>query len=74
MWVKENKCVEFTDLFDYAAEERFDDWFPLLCDSCAYVMGAYIKSLRHNSGAYEKIVVVNENGEILNSSVVYKEK
>ena len=35
------------DLMDYAREERFDDWFPLLCDSCCIVMNSYIKSARH---------------------------
>jgi hypothetical protein len=39
--------MEFCDLFDYAAENRFDDWFPLLCDNCAYIMGQYIKSCRN---------------------------
>lgn len=39
--------VEMADLIRYAMDERFEDWFPLLCDSCAYVMGAYLKSRRH---------------------------
>ena len=44
---RENRVIEFQDLLDYAMEERFDDWFPLLCDSCSYVLGQYIKSQRH---------------------------
>lgn len=47
VWVKEHGIVEIQDLMDYARDERIDDWFPLLCDSCAYVMGCYIKSQRH---------------------------
>lgn len=47
-WVEENACTEFFVLFDYAASERFDDWFPLLCDNSAYIMGEYIKSRRHS--------------------------
>lgn len=46
---RENRVIEFQDLLDYAMEERFDDWFPLLCDSCSYVLGQYIKSQRHRS-------------------------
>lgn len=49
-WVKENRVTEFQDLFDYAAAERFDDWFPALCDNCAFVMSLYIKSARHRLG------------------------
>lgn len=45
-WCKQNSCTEFADLYEYAASERFDDWFPLLSDSCAYAMSAYLKSRR----------------------------
>lgn len=41
--------VEFQDLMDYARTEHFDDWFPLLCDSCTFVMSMYIKSQRHRN-------------------------
>lgn len=46
-FVKENNIVEFQDLMDYAAEQRFDDWFPLLCDNSTIVIANYIKSCRH---------------------------
>lgn len=46
-WCSENCCIEMQDLMDYAREHRFDDWFPLLCDSCCIVMNAYLKSARH---------------------------
>lgn len=46
-FVRVNGIVEFQDLVDYAMEERFDDWFPLLCDNSAFVVGNYIKSQRH---------------------------
>ncbi|MGG0644097.1 replication protein [Sporosarcina gallistercoris] len=39
--------VEMKSLLDYARHERFDDWFPLLCDNSAYIMDSYIKSNRH---------------------------
>ena len=38
---------EIQDLIDYAIAHRMDDWFPLLCDNSAYVVGTYIKSIRH---------------------------
>lgn len=46
-YVKQNEIIEFADLFEYAAEERFDDWFPLLCDNSTFIMSNYIKSIRH---------------------------
>lgn len=46
-FVKTNNIVEFQDLMDYAAEQRFDDWFPLLCDNSTIVIANYIKSCRH---------------------------
>lgn len=39
--------VEMKSLLDHARRERFDDWFPLLCDNSAYIMDSYIKSNRH---------------------------
>lgn len=48
-YIRDNGIVEFQDLLDYAAAEHFDDWFPLLCDNSAYVVGQYIKSQRHRN-------------------------
>lgn len=47
IFVKENGVMEFQDLIDFAMINRFDDWFPLLCDNSSYVIGQYIKSQRH---------------------------
>ena len=47
MFIKDNGIIEFQDLIDYAMVNRFDDWFPLLCDNSSYVIGQYIKSQRH---------------------------
>lgn len=46
-YVIENGITEYYQLFQYAMEYRFDDWYPLLCDSATYPMNALIKSLRH---------------------------
>lgn len=48
-FIKEYNIIEFQDIMDYAAENRFDDWFPLLCDNSAFVIDKYIKSQRHRS-------------------------
>lgn len=69
-YIKDNEIVEFQDIFDYASQERFDDWFPLLCDNSAFIINQYIKSLRHRDKRYSSSVaadrVVNpETGEII---------
>lgn len=64
-WCNENNITEFNELFDYAAECRFDDWFPLLCDSCCYVMTAFLKSKRHNPRTSAEVNIDIETGEIL---------
>lgn len=46
-FIKDNEITEFQDLMDVARTEFFDTWFPLLCDNSAYVIGQYIKSVRH---------------------------
>jgi hypothetical protein len=46
-YVKANMIIEFQDLMDYARLNKFDTWFPLLCDNSAYVVNQYIKSQRH---------------------------
>lgn len=49
-YVKAEGIIEFQDLVDFAMKERFDEWFPLLCDNSAYFVGQYIKSQRHRCG------------------------
>lgn len=68
-WCEENKITEFEDLFAYASEERFDDWFPLLCDSCCYVMTQFLKSKRHNPRRLAQVFVDEETGEIMTNPV-----
>lgn len=38
--------TEFYELMDYAMDQKFDTWFPLLCDNSAYIVNQYIKSNR----------------------------
>lgn len=46
-YVRDNAVTEYQDLVDYAMEEQYDTWFPLLCDNSAYHIGQYIKSQRN---------------------------
>lgn len=70
-WCNEHSIVEFCDLMNYAAVERFDDWYPLLCDSCAFVMNQFLKSKRHSSldiNINDDAIVNKKTGEILRES------
>lgn len=62
-YVREHNIVEMNTLVFYAMEERFDDWFPLLCDNSAYIVGAVIKSNRHSKES--KVKIDPETGEVL---------
>ncbi|SRR5699024_6501449 len=53
-FVRDNNIIEMMDLLDYAMEERFTDWFPLLCDNSAYIMDSYIKSNRYRTEGNER--------------------
>lgn len=65
-FVREKNIIEMEDLLVYASSERFDDWFPLLCDNSAYIMGAMIKSRRHRTECHVKLVQVDEEtGELV---------
>lgn len=59
---REKNVTEFSDLLDLAAETHPTDWFPVLCDSGAYVMEMYVRSLRHGqqSGSVDQ-----ETGEVI---------
>ena len=48
-FVQEQNILEMEDLLIFARHNRFDDWFPLLCDNSAYIMGAFLKSRRHRA-------------------------
>lgn len=47
-FIKEYDIIEFEDLFDYSAENN-EEWFRYLCDNCAVVIQAYLKSRRHRT-------------------------
>ena len=64
VFVRDNDITELEDLAYYARVERFEDWFPLLCDNSAYIMGEFIKSRRNRSIA-SRTYVDRETGEII---------
>lgn len=49
IFIRDNDITEFFELFDFAAEYHYDDWFPLLCDNSAYIVNQYIKSNRERN-------------------------
>ena len=49
-FIKNHNITEFVDFMVYAQEFHMEDWFPLLCDNCSYVIGQVIKSQRHKYG------------------------
>ncbi len=53
--------VEFLDLMEYAMQAHYEDWFPLLCDSSAFVIDKVIKSNRHRV----RSVCDPDTGEVL---------
>ena len=64
-FVDDQQIVEFVDLLQYARKQKFDSWFPLLCDSSSYVMAQYIKSCRYKATPSKHFEVDPETGEIL---------
>ena len=46
-YIAENHITEIIDFMLYCKAERFDDWFPVLCDSGAFIIREVIKSNRH---------------------------
>ena len=48
-YISANDIQEYFDFVEIARTERFEDWFPLLCDSASYVIGQFIKSNRHRN-------------------------
>lgn len=44
IYIRQNFVYDYLDFMEYCAEERFDDWFPLLCDSCSFVIDKVITS------------------------------
>lgn len=49
LFCSEKGVYEFAELVEYARRKRREDWFPLLCDSCAFIMKEYLKSKRYMS-------------------------
>jgi hypothetical protein len=46
-YIRENEIVEFIDFMGICMAEHRDDWFPLVCDSSAFIIDMVIKSNRH---------------------------
>lgn len=76
-YVAHNDIFEFKDLVYYAMNNRFNDWFPLLCDNSAYIINCVIKSCRYSKLDQNdyipsvSVVKVDENGEFIDEEEVF---
>lgn len=48
-FVREHDIMYFDELYFYAMDSRFDDWFPLLCDNSAFIISCIIKANRERN-------------------------
>lgn len=46
-YIEDNEILEFEDILYYAMNNKFDTWFPLLCDNSAYIISQSIMSKRN---------------------------
>ena len=60
-FINEYNVTMLSDLADYAAEHRSDDWFKIITDSSAYFLDKYIKSRSHK---IERQYLDRRNAEI----------
>lgn len=51
--VREN-IIEFADFVEYAASERFNDWFPMLTDRSSVFIHRFISSCRYKQTGYRE--------------------
>jgi Plasmid replication protein len=67
LFIIEKGLTEFEDIFNYAAEQEKDRWFPVLCGSGMYVMKFFLSSRRHRRNVQREITirVDDETGEIV---------
>lgn len=55
-FIFDNEILEFEEIVIFAMENKFDTWFPLLCDNSAYIISNVIASKRNR---------LKDSGEIL---------
>lgn len=71
-YIREHNVTEYSDFLDYTAENHFDDWYPLICDNCSYVIRSYLNSRRFKkfqASAAVKQYIDPETGEVVNIRV-----
>ncbi len=63
-YIRDNNITELVDLVAYAMNERFEDWFPLLCDNSAYIINSVIKSNKFSLREKDVVSVDPDTGEV----------
>lgn len=59
-YIKNNNVTEYIDFMEFCANNKFEDWFKLLCDNCSFVIQGAITSNRH------KLKEIAFNGKLYN--------
>lgn len=59
-FINENQIMEFEDILIYSMNNKFDTWFPLLCDNSAYIIGQAINSRRNRFKDTGEILIGSE--------------
>lgn len=54
-FIRDTNLTEFCDLLDYAALNRHDDWYYILCNNSSRIMQDYIRSFRNKKKELEVI-------------------
>ncbi len=62
-FIDTNSIKEFEDILYYAMNEKFDTWFPLLCDNSAYIISQAINSKRNRFKEENKVL---QGGQLIN--------
>lgn len=60
-YISDNHVTEFIDFMRYAKKNRYDDWFPLLCDSAAFIIREVIKSNRFKKSQVQPLTEEQKN-------------
>lgn len=46
-YIQDNQITEFEDILIYSMNNKFDTWFPLLCDNSAFIISKVVDSKRN---------------------------
>lgn len=77
-YIQDNQITEFEEILIYSMSNKFDTWFPLLCDNSAFIISKVVDSKRNrlkDTGCIlsGKNLVNAETGEVIaDKSALFK--